>query len=224
MIEKELKYIISEKDFLKLKKYFDDLKMDNEIHELKNIYFDSENLSLLNSGVSLRLRHYSNKNRWVFTYKCSIKGKLYDQRREGTLINEELSENISEETARKLLDSEIAVWEMEYDFIDRLKEHMKEIDPDSISVKEIAEVNVTRRKYILKPYNIPVELDEIIYKNGKKKEYEIESETDNLALAESVLMNFKNRLKIELKPSSEPKIIRTLKQEGYEDKIYYKWI
>lgn len=223
MIEKELKYIISEKDFFKLKNYLENQKMREDRYDLENIYLDSNDLILLNSGVSLRLRNFKEKKRWVFTYKCSIKGKLYNQRRDGALINEEINKTIDEKKAQSIINGEISVWDFEFDFIEKLKEEIFENkNVKDNKILPVAKINVIRTKYSLNPYKVPLEMDEIDYDN--KKEYEIESEFNNLELAESLIMNLRKRVDIRLEPSKEPKIIRTLKRKGFKNKIKYTWL
>ena len=104
MIEKELKYMVTPGEYGMLMRYFKENGRYAGEHKLENYYFDTPDLLLLMTGVSFRLR--KKDGAWLFTYKCRIKGKLYEQRRKGVLINEEHELPLESELAEAVLAGE----------------------------------------------------------------------------------------------------------------------
>lgn len=221
MIEKELKYLLNEDEYYSLLDYLKRLGHEVEFDMLENYYFDTENFDLLNSGVSLRLRSINGKN-WEFTYKCKIRGKEYYERSDSLLINEEINNDIEETEALKLLDNKKSIWSLDYKYLKQLKKELP-VDKEILdNIKMFVQMQVSRYPLKLKPYNIPLEIDKIFYEE-EEIEFELESETKQLQLAESVITNIFNRLNVEKKPALYPKIVRLLIKKGYRDKINLNW-
>ena len=221
MIEKEIKFMLTKTDYEKLLTYLQEKGFKTTSINIENHYFDTDKLELLNTGVALRIRKLESV--WIFTYKCRIKGKLYEQRRDGVLINEEIEEVIDEEIAKKILNGEKDIWSLEFPFLERLKNELKSENKNWWKdVASIGFMKVLRTKTTLVPYNIPWEIDKIEYGNGDM-EYELESETDNLELAESLIYNIFSRIKIVPNPAKAPKIVRFLAKTGYRDILEKEW-
>src|SRR6056297_3022439 len=123
MIEKELKYLLDEDEYYNLLDYLKNLGHQIEVDVLDNYYFDTEKFDLLNSGVSLRLRSID-KNKWKFTYKCKVRGKEYSERSDSLLVNEEIANEIEEQVAIKLIDSKKSIWDLDYDYLNKLKREL----------------------------------------------------------------------------------------------------
>lgn len=187
---------------------------------MQNYYFDTPRFDLLRTGVSLRLR--SRDGVWFCTYKCRIKGKLFVQRREGALINEEYEDCIDTVLAESVVKGERSIFSIPLDFLTQLK---KDIDlPADIcdAVQCFGGMQVTRTKTTIVPYAVPLECDHIVYDDGAE-EFEIESETDNLMLAESVIGTLFRQNGIEVRPNSTPKIIRFLSRNNPDPSVLAEW-
>jgi|MTBAKSStandDraft_2_1061841.scaffolds.fasta_scaffold01272_9 uncharacterized protein YjbK len=214
MIEKELKYLLTPSEFSVLKGELRNRGLALTSSSLINYYFDTPAFHLLLSGVALRLRNQNGA--WEATYKCRIKGKLFAQRRPGVLISEELNTPLPPETALKAVRGETGLFSLNIPFLDRLRNELEGDEGWWEKVFCRGAMEVTRDKTILTPYRIPLELDKIRYEDGST-EYELESETDQLEMAESVLGALFRRLNIRPVPSPYPKIIRFFlqKEEGW---------
>lgn len=219
MIEQELKYMLKKKDYMQLISYLKKNCKKYNVNNLKNIYIDTSSLEILNKGISLRLRNINNEQ-WIFTYKCKISGKLYNQRKKGLLVNEEVEEEISGKIVKKIVNNK-KISEKDINYFTQLK---KELDDEDIldNLEVIGKMDVLRTKCILKPYNIPIELDKIDF-DSEETEYELESETKNIELAESVISSIFRRLDIKPNPSKYPKIIRLIKKKSIGKKLFKNW-
>ncbi|TYB30957.1 MAG: CYTH domain-containing protein [Candidatus Mcinerneyibacterium aminivorans] len=221
MIEKELKYLLTEDEYYRLLKFLKKIGHSIDMKILENYYFDTKNFDLLNSGVSLRLRSINGKS-WEFTYKCKVRGKEYSERKDSLLINEELNNEIKEEEAMKLINHKKSIWDLKYSYLKKLKKELPANNNILDKIKMIGHMQVSRLPIKFKPYNIPLEIDKIFY-GDEKKEFELESETKQLQLSESVITKIFSRLNIEKKPALYPKIIRLLINKGYREKINLNW-
>ena len=220
MIEKELKYLLSPSDFSVLKEELRKRGRPLTSASLTNYYFDTPAFNLLLSGVALRLRNQNGV--WEATYKCRIKGKLFAQRRPGVLISEELNMPLDEETALRVIRGEEGLFSLDIPFLERLKTELEGEHGWWERVLCRGAMEVTREKTFLDPYRIPLELDEIRYEDGFT-EYELESETDQLEMAESVMGALFRRLNMRPVPSPYPKIIRFFLRQDEGSVLRREW-
>jgi len=205
MIEKELKYLLTQSDYSTLKGELLKRGLVLTGTPLTNYYFDTPDFDLLLSGVALRLRKQGEE--WELTYKCRIKGKLFAQRRPGVLISEELTAPLPAPTALGIIRGETGLFTIDIPFLKRLRRELEGKPGWWDRVHCRGQMEVIREKVILPPYRIPLELDRIRCDDGFT-EYELESETNQLEMAESVIGALFRRLNIRPVPSPYPKVIR----------------
>ncbi|MBN2727502.1 CYTH domain-containing protein [Candidatus Mcinerneyibacteriota bacterium] len=220
MIEKELKYLLAPSDYHLLKRELLKRGLSLKGKKLTNYYFDTPAFDLLLSGVALRLRN--RENQWELTYKCRIKGKLFAQRRPGVLISEELNVPLHAGEAQELVRGEKRLFSLDIPFLNRLK---KELEGEAgwwERVRCLGHMEVKREKTLLPPYRVPLELDEVRYEDGFT-EYELESETDQLEMAESVIGALFRRLDIPPVPSPYPKIVRFFLRKDKKCPLKREW-
>jgi uncharacterized protein YjbK len=220
MIEKELKYLFSKEDFEKLRYYCRERCAEKKTAALKNYYFDTPRFHLLHAGIALRLR--SSNKRWTLAFKCRIKGKLFNQRRPGVLVSEELEASLEESDARALLSGERKLFSLDISFLRRLETELEVLHGRKDEVACRGSMAVIREKVLFAPYTLPLEFDTITYEKGEQ-EFELESETDQLEMAESVLSALFRRLDIKAVPSPYPKIVRLFLLREKNDSILSKW-
>ncbi len=220
MIEQELKYLVSRSEFETLLHYFVISSFRTVTYAMHNYYFDTPSFDLLRTGVSLRLR--SRDGIWFCTYKCRIKGKLFIQRRHGALINEEYEDLVDTALAESIIRGERSFFDIPFDFLEQLKKDL-ELTPETWDcVRCFGGMKVTRTKTTIIPYAVPLECDHVVYDDGEE-EFEIESETDNLMLAESVIGTLFRQNGIDVRPNATPKIIRFLARSNPDPAVLSEW-
>lgn len=220
MIEQELKYLVSKNEFDVLLAYFKTASFRTVTYNMSNYYFDTPNFDLLRTGVSLRLRNRDGV--WFCTYKCRIKGKLFVQRREGALINEEYEDCIDTDTAQAIVKGTQSFFTLPLEFLSQLKKDLDVSSDTWDTVRCFGGMHVTRTKTTIVPYAVPLECDHVVYDDGAE-EFEIESETDNLMLAESVIGTLFRQNNIEIRPNATPKIIRFLSRNNPDPSVLAEW-
>lgn len=220
MIEQELKFLLEQDEYFHLLGYLRSASFHLITYTMRNHYFDTSSFTLLKTGVALRLR--SRDDVWFFTYKCRIKGKLFEQHRNGALINEEYEEMIDNNLAEDILAGRKDLGDLPFEFMRQLERDLEVTKEFWKEVRCFGSMRVTRVKTTVMPYNIPLECDHVVYDDGAE-EFEIESETDNLALAESVVQMIFRQNGLPVRPNSVPKIIRFLKRTFPDPDVLNEW-
>ena len=67
-IEIEYKVMVDKQDFIKLEEFLDN-HYKYKTYIQTNYYYDTDNLDVKNNGLSLRIRHIENDNKYISTLK-----------------------------------------------------------------------------------------------------------------------------------------------------------
>ena len=180
-IEIEYKVMIEKQDFIKLEEFLDNL-YKYKTYIQTNYYYDTDNLDIKNKGLSLRIRHIENEDKYIST----IKEKSGDSRIE--------YENIIEKNNINLLD-------------DESKSLLKKKDINIENINQIAYLKTIRKEY--EYHDSLLCLDYNIYYN--QEDYEIECECDNMKKAKTLVETLLHKHNISYQESKYSKVARAIK-------------
>jgi len=163
-IEKELEFksLIEEKKFNELNMYFSLIGSKKESYLQTNYYFDDEQRSLNEQGITLRLRCKKEQR--------EVTVKLPSHKKAAFSESTEYNQSLSEEEAKRLIEEGI---QLDHPFIQTIME------TTSLSFEEsfyhIGSLQTERHDFIF--YTDTISLDKSMY-NGVT-DYEVEWETSN---------------------------------------------
>lgn len=213
ILEKEIKRILTQKDYQTLLDYFSSHCMNQHTDEQTNYYIDISDQSMLQSGVSLRIRSINHR-----TYEFTVKsGTAVHQ--DGVSIKREFTIQLAKDVAEQLLSGNSI-----YDFIRNqpvLYQHINEL---GLSPEELLQLHIlgelaTQRHY----FKIAENLEEVNLDYSRyfgQVDYELEWETENLELANDKLVQIFEQLNIHANQEVLSKRARfnyALKKRGSKD-------
>ena len=179
-IEYEYKVMVSKENFNKLKNNFINKKHEKYIQT--NYYYDTKDLLLKKSKLSLRIRYIENKNEYLLT----LKEPFENVRKEYEAYLKELSFN---------------------DIPDEIKEILKKYNIQPQELILLGSLKTTRLEYSINSSLICLDYNQY----NHKEDYEIECESNSLENAKKVLINILNENGISYSVSSLSKMARALK-------------
>ncbi len=220
MIEKELKYLISKLDYLKLREYFEEYGEEKKIIYLKTYYYDTIPFTLLPSIV-FRVRINENTEQIFLGVKANIKGRLENEINSELQVAKELNYEINELKIDKIQKKfplstdnlkNIGLNENVISFINELKKDLN-IKQDYLEFLGITEIERMNGKIAF--YNMPFDLDYTKYYNINDstkyfEDYELEIEDESPDKFINIIQSIFKQKEIKIL-GSEKKIRRLLK-------------
>ncbi|HPC38470.1 MAG TPA: CYTH domain-containing protein [Exilispira sp.] len=220
MIEKELKYLISKLDYLKLREYFEEYGEEKKIIYIKTYYYDTIPFTLL-PDVVFRVRVNENTEQIFLSVKANIKGRLENEISSELQVAKELNYEINNLKIDKIekqfplskdILKNIGLNEDVISFINEFKKDLN-IRQDYLELLGINEIERLHGKILF--YNMPFDLDYTKYydiKNPEKifEDYELEVEDESPDKFVSIVQSIFKQKEIN-SLGSEKKIRRLLK-------------
>ena len=180
-IEIEYKVMVDKQDFIKLEEFLDS-HYKYKTYIQTNYYYDTDNLEVKNNGLSLRIRHIENENKYIST----LKEKQNDARIEYEDVINCNDINVLNDESKGLLKQ-------------------KGINVENI--KQVAYLKTIRKEY--EYHDSLLCLDYNIYYN--KEDYEIECECDNMKKAKTLIVALLHKHNISYQESKYSKVARAIK-------------
>jgi uncharacterized protein YjbK len=201
MVEKELKCILSEEEYLKFKKFLkeNNIKLMKSISQI-NYYIETDELLFSQKGISVRIRKIVGDNE---EFEFTMKTPSEELESNGIKIKNEISINLNKRVAEKLLK-----YGKFKDFENIIKPVIEEakVQVDLNSMKIIGELKTTREFYLINPKFEPLNIDISSYFDVM--DYEIEWETNSINEVTEIILEIFDKLSIQLKDNPLSKIGR----------------
>ncbi len=218
MIEKELKYLLSKQDYLKLKQYFDLYGENKKLSIIYTYYYDTIPFTFLPS-MAFRIRRWEGFDHYHLNVKANLIGRLPNEQSPELQVAKEFDFIIDDINIERIKDkfplnvkelNELGINQQTISFIQELKNDLS-INQDYLEL--LGQNEIERFHGILQFYNMPFDLDLVKhYSNDKSKnfeDYELEIEGENTDRYVNIINSIFNQNQIK-SLGSQKKIQRLL--------------
>ncbi|MGL5718720.1 MAG: CYTH domain-containing protein [Paraclostridium sp.] len=178
IIEKELKYLISEDDFLKLRHFFTNCSFTKKNKINENFYFESKNFRLEDIGLSIRLRK-NGLDIYELTIKDTVENSI-----ENLQIKEEHTMTLTHEQVVEIFTmNSISIYWKVFSELKNIENIIKKLEDNKINELILLDSSLLTKREIYESHNyknLVFFLDENKYLSLIDYELEIEIYDENL--------------------------------------------